>query len=86
LNKVERVSTPIPVEHDAELRYAVSISYDLSCKRGLSLYDAWLTARDIAMEVMADLDELEAGQRAAMIIAWKALQSDAMVPLQTIAA
>ena len=67
---------PLPVETDTELRYAVALSCELSRKRRRSLYDAWFAARAIALEIRPELDELEAGRRAMMIIAWIMVRQD----------
>lgn len=67
---------PVPVETDVELRRAVAQSYHLSRKFHLSLYDAWFAGRTIALEIRPGMDELEAGRRVMMIIAWTVLQQD----------
>jgi hypothetical protein len=71
--------TPIPIETDAELRYAVLLSHELSRELCLSLYDAWFAARTVALEVRPDMEAMEAGRRVALILAWNDLQHEAVV-------
>ena len=66
----------MPVEPDVELRDAVSRSYQLSCQQNISLYDAWLFARTIALKIRPELEEIEAGRRVMTIIAWHTLQTE----------
>lgn len=69
--------TPIPIEPDAELRYAVLLSHEFSRQRGLSLYETWFAARTVALSVCPDLEAMEAGRRVALILAWNDRRYDA---------
>jgi hypothetical protein len=66
----------VPVEPDVEMRDAVSRSYQLSCQQNISLYDAWVIARTIALKIRPELEDLEAGRRVMAIIAWHTLQTE----------
>jgi hypothetical protein len=59
-----------------ELRDAVSRSYQLSCQQKISLYDAWLAARTIALKIHPEMENVEAGLRVMTIIAWQTLQTE----------
>ena len=58
------------------MRDAVSRSYQLSCQQNISLYDAWVIARTIALKIRPELEDLEAGRRVMAIIAWHTLQTE----------
>jgi hypothetical protein len=40
-----------------------------SCQQNISLYDAWVIARTIALKIRPELEDLEAGRRVMAIIA-----------------